>query len=188
VNSNTFPDFGKELQRPFAVAEQCYDCAELYDGCRAWPESKPFQCADYNRLPDVMPDDCGQVFPAARMQGRKEPRLRQETVAHNRGECRAPSPMPGGKQLARSRGGPRLCECGAVLFKGRRFCDSCRAQRRRQTMREYMRSRRAAPQESEDLSDMPLFAARRHATHARSGDLLLTGLPSGGARSQQTSV
>jgi hypothetical protein len=33
MQTRTFPDFGKELRRPFAVAEQCYDCAGFYDGC-----------------------------------------------------------------------------------------------------------------------------------------------------------
>jgi hypothetical protein len=33
---NRFPDFGKELQGPFEVHENCYDCAALYDGCQGW--------------------------------------------------------------------------------------------------------------------------------------------------------
>ncbi len=69
-----FPDFGKEVQRPFVVAEQCYDCAEFHYGCKAWPTDSKFACADVNRLPDVMPGDCGQVFPPPRMHGRMEPR------------------------------------------------------------------------------------------------------------------
>ncbi len=68
-----FPDFGQELKRPFAVAEQCYDCAEFYDGCHAWPASKPWRCADYLQRLDVMPGTCGQMFPPSRMKGRKEP-------------------------------------------------------------------------------------------------------------------
>jgi len=54
-------NFGKELQRAFAVAEQCYDCTELYDGCRAWPARKAFTCGRVNRLPDVTTDSDGQV-------------------------------------------------------------------------------------------------------------------------------
>ena len=50
-----FPDFDKDIRRPFAVHEYCYDCAEFYHGCNAWPGSKSFDCADYYALPDVMP-------------------------------------------------------------------------------------------------------------------------------------
>jgi len=82
----------------------------------------------------------------------------------------------------------RHCECGAVLSKGKRLCDQCPIQRRRQTMRDYMRSRRASSLESEQVSDMPLSASARPATQASSHNLPLTGLPSGGACSEQTSV
>ena len=58
-----FPDFGKELRRPCAVAEQCYDCAAFFEGCPAWPASKKFACAHYEQLPDVMPGTYGQTFP-----------------------------------------------------------------------------------------------------------------------------
>jgi hypothetical protein len=67
-----FPEFGKELRRPFQVHENCFDCTEFHDGCNAWPESKPFDCADYYPPPDVMPGTYGQVFPPWRMQGRKD--------------------------------------------------------------------------------------------------------------------
>jgi len=50
------PDFGRELARPFEVDERCFDCAELYHGCYARPESPDTRCADYLRLPDVKPD------------------------------------------------------------------------------------------------------------------------------------
>ena len=48
----------------FEVHENCCDCAGFYDGCRAWPDSRPFDCHSFNRLPDVMPGTCGQRFPA----------------------------------------------------------------------------------------------------------------------------
>jgi len=96
--------------------------------------------------------------------------------------------MAASKQCAASRAKPRLCECGTALSKGKRFCESCRVQRRRQTMRNYMRGRRAARPESEQVSELPLFATTRHPTHASGGDLPLTGLPSGAARSEQSSV
>jgi len=28
------PEFGKELKRGFEVHENCYDCADFYDGCK----------------------------------------------------------------------------------------------------------------------------------------------------------
>jgi hypothetical protein len=81
-----FPDFDKDVRRPFAVAEDCYDCGEFYDGCNARPANPPTRCRDYLRLPDVMPGTYGQEFPPSRMGGRKEPRLLRgpisaETVA-----------------------------------------------------------------------------------------------------------
>lgn len=85
----THPDFGREVRRPFEVHENCYDCVEFYDGCNAWLASKEFHCADYNRLPDVMPGTCGQVFPPSLMRGRKEPRARKE-----RGTVHQPAAIP----------------------------------------------------------------------------------------------
>jgi hypothetical protein len=58
-----FPDFGKELRRPFAVHENCYDCADFYDGCTGWRASREFDCHRYYRLPDVLPGTSGQTFP-----------------------------------------------------------------------------------------------------------------------------
>jgi len=58
------------------VHESCCGCVEFYHGCHAWPHDKPFRCADYYPLPDVMPGTSGQVFPASRMGTRKEPRER----------------------------------------------------------------------------------------------------------------
>jgi hypothetical protein len=188
VDIRCFPGPDKKLKRPFAVHECCYDCVEFYHGCSAWPEKRPFDCSDYYSLPVVMPGTCGQVFPPSRMRGRKEPKVPQKTTAGNHDDSLAPAPAPARTKPASSHAGPRLCECGAALPKGKRLCESCRVQRRRQTMREYMRSRRATRRESDDGLDMHLFAATRHATHAGSLDLPLTSLPSGGARLEQTSV
>jgi hypothetical protein len=188
MNARGFPDIDERLSRPFPVHENCYDCAEFYHGCTAWPERRPFACADYCPLPDVMPGTCGQVFPPSRTQGRKEPRVRQEPAAVGHSDSPCPASVPGWERPAVSRAGPRLCECGAALPKSKRLCESCRVERRRQTMREYMRNRRTARPASEDITDMPLFATTRAATHASSDDLLPTGLPAGGARSKQTSV
>ena len=154
-----FPEFGQELRRPFVVADECYDCAEFYDGCNAWPASKHFRCADYLRLPDVGIDgQTGQVFPPSRMNGRKEPRAigdrprpepiepttTTETPAPvelpvepaNRSNGRTPSPA--------SRPGPdgkRFCACGAVLPKRRRCCDACRQERREKAVRRWLNQR-----------------------------------------------
>ena len=73
----TFPDFGKELSRPFKVDERCYGCAELCHGCTARPENPDKRYAEYLHLPDLMPGTCGQTFPPSRMQNRKEPRIRR---------------------------------------------------------------------------------------------------------------
>jgi len=188
MQSRRFPKFGHELERGFPVHETCYDCVEFYNGCNAWPENKAFQCADYYPLPSVMPGTCGQVFPPSGMEGRTEPKVRREVAADGHEDFLVPSPAPTSKQRVPSHARPRLCECGAALSKGKRFCESCRVQRRRQTMCDYMRSRRAARPESKQVSELPLFATARHPPHASSGDLPLTGLPSGGARSEQTSV
>jgi len=56
-------DFGKELDRPLEVHENCADCGGYYDGCPAWPAARDFACRIVTRLPDVMPGTCGQRFP-----------------------------------------------------------------------------------------------------------------------------
>jgi len=131
MNFRRFPDFGKELRRPFEVHASCYNCAEFYDGCEAWPASKSFACRQYNRLPDVMPGTCGQQFP--------ETRHRNERPAE-RGQGSVPAEQKRQSQRTHARGEPRLCECGTALSKGKRLCDQCREQRGRQTKREYMRT------------------------------------------------
>ncbi len=181
---NRFPDFDKDVRWPFAVDEQCYDCAEFYHGCNARPSNQPTRCTDYYRLPDVMPGTYGQTFPPSRMQGRKEPRVRRETTESEQ----QPTPTHARKKPAESRTGPRLCGCGVLLAKGRRLCDQCRPQKRRQTMRQYMRTRRAAPSESQPVSDMPFPHAARPSVLACGGDLPSTGPQQGGTPFQQTTV
>jgi len=145
------PDFDKEVQRPFDVHENCYDCAEFYDGCKAWPQSKEFNCADFHRLPDVMPGTCGQVFPPSRMRSRREPRERKSST------------VPTGDGAPVTADGNRYCECGASLLRGKRLCDRCRIQNRRKTMREHMRHKRASVAVDID-SGWPFSAAATHAT------------------------
>jgi hypothetical protein len=143
-----FPDFDKDVRRPFAVAEDCCDCAEFYAGCHARPANPPTRCRDYLRLPDVMPGTCGQVFPPPRMQGRKEPRLYRQAQTGEQGPVEP-------------RTGARVCGCGASLSKGKRFCETCRVERRRQTkrgyMRGYMEQRRST--EIDVVSDVPFTHA-----------------------------
>jgi hypothetical protein len=148
---HTFPDFDKDVRRPFAVHEDCYDCAEFYFGCNARPSNPPTRCKDYLRLPDVMPGTYGQVFPPSRMGDRKEPRLcwttakdkpePTEKVRATRPSKQTLTPSPAAScGLA----GERLCGCGAALPKRRRCCDDCRRQRRDPTM-SRRRSRKGLP-------------------------------------------
>jgi hypothetical protein len=135
---NRFPSFGRELRRPFEVHENCYDCVEFYDGCRAWRASREFACANYYRLPDVMPGTHGQVLPPSRMQGRKKPRVTTATILEGLTRATAtPSrpPLQPSPITHRGLGGERLCECGAVLPKRKRCCHDCRQKRREETMR-----------------------------------------------------
>ena len=169
MNTVRFPNFGRELQRPFDVAEPCYDCAEFYEGCNAWPASTwptsgPIPCADFNRLPDVLPGTCGQVFPPSRMGGRKEPRAvgserppepapAPETTARDGARTRRPSPAatPGPD-------GERLCDCGTPLPKRRRCCNECRSQRREKTL-SSRRSRGTTATTVDATSDTPFPAS-----------------------------
>jgi hypothetical protein len=161
---HTFPDFDKDVRRPFAVAEDCYDCGEFYAGCNGRPASPPTCCRDYLRLPDVKAGTTGQTFPPSRMGGRRDPRLYRETAADDRGSApaTAPAPAPARKQRPRHTG-PRLCGCGATLPKGKRLCDACRAQKRRQAksgyMRTYMQQRRSGAVDAD--SDVPSTHAAR---------------------------
>ena len=176
-----FPDFGRELRRPFAVHENCYDCAGFYDGCDAWPESRPFDSTDCYLLPDVMPGGHGQVFPPSRMRGRKQPQARegpeqgQSEASPVSSTAVGPLPRrPPGQTRRRSpvanRGlsGERLCECGATLRKRKRCCDACRLKRREETMRQR-RSRRWPSTAVDAASGLPFTGRARPSTQARSG-------------------
>ena len=164
MNFRRFPDFGKELRRPFEVHASGYNCADFYDGCEAWPASKPLACGRYNRLPDVMPGTCGQQFP--------ETRRRNERPAE-RGQGSVPAKRKRQSQRARARGEPRLCECGASLPKSRWLCDPCRAANRRATMRETKRRYRGSSGGVSTGLRRAVCAAQRHAEHAPSDDLRL---------------
>lgn len=182
LTMHRFPDFDKDVRRPFAVDEQCYDCSEFYDGCNARPTNPPTRCRDYLRLPDVMPGTTGQRIPASRMGGRKEPRLcREETTDHQEPARtqRKPVALPTG---------PRLCGCGAILPKGKRLCDGCRTDRRRQTLREYKRRWRAESSGSHPVSDIPSTHAATPSAQGRGDDLPPVGHPAGVGRFGQTSV
>lgn len=150
-----FPDFGKDVKRPFAVATQCYDCATFYDGCKGWRASRVDACERYDRLPDVMPGDCGQEFPdhPAAVTRQADAGPRNETPAP---KARAKRPKPTG---------PRTCPCGTPLAKGKRYCEKCRAERRRATMRTYMQpymlARRRGPVESATSRQRHSKAAER---------------------------
>jgi hypothetical protein len=143
-----FPDFSKELKRSFPIHENCYDCAEFYDGCNAWPESKVFRCADYLRLPDVMPGTCGQLFPPSRMKGRNIPHERHGEPATAR-----PAPMVQMPTLATAQIDPkRRCPCGHHLPRRRRYCDTCREARRREAK---VRFEQKHPGRSHRTSNVP---------------------------------
>lgn len=160
-----FPDFGKELRRPFDVHELCYDCVEFYGpghgehGCGGWPASQELRCADRNRLPAVMPGTCGQAFPLSRGRHRTAPQ---------------PLPEPDGpadsRPVARPKARtPRQCGCGANLDKGKRLCDRCRERRRKQSKRAYMRcymSQRRSGM-GRPGSDVPSPAVSGQHTHAQ---------------------
>ena len=130
-----------------SIHEDCCGCIEFYHGCHAQPEGKAFKCADYRRLPDVMPGVPLPPFPPSKMQGRIEPRIRTEPAAEQ--ERPAPrrravaqpqsGPMPSVTPRAPRRQSPvaqvgpdgeRLCQCGAKLGKKKRCCVDCRSKRR----------------------------------------------------------
>ncbi len=224
---NGFPDFGKELDRPFEVDERCYDCAELYHGCNARPENPDSHCADYLRMPDAgVNGQTGQEIPPSRMGNRKEPRIRSAAGAPVRAQTqlenppshrparvkpepveqpaesdRQPdpepqAPTPSATEATISQPDPpanpkaRICGCGTVLPKGRRLCDTCRTESRRQTKRRYMRSYMEDRRSGVVGSDSGARAthATTHAVHALACDLLPMGQSDGGVLENQTSV
>jgi hypothetical protein len=185
----TFPDFGKELRRPFTVDERCFDCAELYHGCHAHPENPDTRSLDYLRLPDVKPGTCGQTFPPSRMQGRTEPRIRLGAGVPVQVDVQPKNP-PASRLASSAQLQARLCGCGAILPKGRRLCDTCRTQSRRQTRRDYMRSymeQRRSPTSGSD-PDVPFTHEMTHATQAGGEDREPTGLRPGVPPIPQTTV
>jgi hypothetical protein len=144
-----FPDFGKELRRPFEVHEVCYDCAEFYGpghgerGCDAWPANKPMKtpdkkhllCLDFNRLPDVMPGEpTGQIFPPSRMNGRRTPRERTTEPATAQPIATAHRPAVASTRQIDPQ---RRCPCGQPVPKRRRYCDRCTQVRKQQAKEKY---------------------------------------------------
>jgi hypothetical protein len=167
----TYPDFGKGLQRPFIVHENCCDCAGFYDGCVAWPQSKPFACHSYNPLPDVLAETCGQRFPATARKltavpadSKVETRLMPSTpMEHSRPsqQSRRPSPI-----ARRGLSGERLCECGATLQKRKRCCNACRLKRREETLYQH-KCREARSTVVDTGSGLPFAGSGTLSTRAR---------------------
>ena len=180
-----FPDFGKEMHRPFNVDERCYDCAEFYGpghgqpGCNAMPANPNARCLDYLRLPDVGVDgQTGQEIPPSRMGGRKEPRitLSAKTIndppadpAANKAKARtiaSINPQPERQPSPAGNPGPdgdRRCSCGAILRKRQRCCANCRAKRRKDSKLRY-RNREQSAVASRSDPDMPFPASGRPPT------------------------
>ncbi len=125
-------DFGRELLRPFEVHENCYDCAGLCDGCRAWPATRDFACHTFNRLPDVTPGTRGQRFHAT---ARKLDASLTGEVPPTTGQTEQP---PTQTCTHPRRGDPA---------KWRKY------------MRGYMKRRRAAALKSQAVSDVPFPAS-----------------------------
>lgn len=178
-------DFGKEVRPDFGVHENCYDCAEFYDGCPAWRASTVFECRVFNRLPDVgIEGKLGQEFSVARRRARTRP----EPDPARRPAVEAPSRIPPTDRPDRLR--PRTCACGTALPKGKQVCDRCRTDRRRRTRREYMARYRTRqhPAAVGSGSDSPFPAQGTHATPACRDDRRLPGHPGRVARFEQTSV
>jgi hypothetical protein len=147
-----------------ATHENCADCVESYHTCQTWPANKPFTCADFYRLPDVLPGTWGQDVLASRMKGRTKPRARDyynrqakerervrkgnqagasvETLPHlevgkARDQAGKAVGVSGRTQSPAATPGPdgeRYCACGTTIAKRRRCCDICRRQRREKTL------------------------------------------------------
>ncbi len=169
IELQRFPDFGKELRRPFEVHEICYDCAEFYGpghgerGCDAWPANRPIKtpdgkhllCLDFNRLPDVMPGEpTGQVFPPSRMNGRKTPRERTSKPTITPAALKVSVPTVAIREIDPK----RQCACGRHLPKRRRYCDDCRERRKREATARFKKTHRGRPHRA---LDRPTVAAGR---------------------------
>ncbi len=132
---NRFPDFGKEVRRPFEVHENCSDCAGFYDGCQGWPDSRPFDCHSVTRLPDVPAGTCGQRFPAT---------VRKLAAIPEDSEGR-PGPDRT-REPERAEQSPK--QTGTHSRRGD-------PEKWRKYMRGYMKRRRTAPSKSEPVSGVP---------------------------------
>ncbi len=182
---NTFPKFGEQLKRLFEVHENCYDCAEFYDGCMGWRASKGFAYEGFNRLPNVMPGMYGQQFPASRRSECAEYQPAGRYMAAGGDTCAEAAGLSHKTHRAKT----RTCGCGAILLKGKRLCDQCRTENRQQTKREYMRKYMARQRSAVDAgSDVPFPATATLSTQGSGGDLSLTGLWPGVPAPGQTSV
>jgi len=154
TTDKAFPDFGHEVKRPHPVHDSCYDCAAFYDGCEGWRAAKEFHCGHYQRLPDVMPGTCGQPWPE-KVFVPTNPN-REGIRGDSGGEPAKQRPVP---TKPKDSNGARHCDCGAPLAKGKQCCDTCRAQKRRQSkgryMGNYMRERREGSTEPQTSPGRP---------------------------------
>ena len=126
------------------------------------------------------PFDLSAVFGLSRMQGRRVPRGRPplpsaptKTEADNgsrRGTTETNSPLVSHGHRAGIQDEARRCGCGAPLVKGKRYCDPCRAERRRATMRTYMRNRRGSLARRTTSSGSPQKAALAVASRRTGAD------------------
>ncbi|MCX5645911.1 MAG: hypothetical protein NTZ17_14720 [Phycisphaerae bacterium] len=166
-----FPDFGKDLQRGFKLDERCFDCVELYAGCKARPENPALRCADYFPLPEVgVNGKTGQEIPPSRMGDRKEPRIRSSSGAPVRPQVQPEKPPA--RQLPQTNphreypaanyglAGERLCPCGARLPKRKKCCETCREKRRAETLH-GRRNREGALRRVQTVSDVPFSGPAR---------------------------
>jgi hypothetical protein len=202
---STIRKFGKELQPAFEVHENCYNCADFYAGCTGWQVSRDFDCRRYCRLPDVLPGTSGQRFPASHRKAPVDRALRsseRQAAESSRPPAREPdvetpplvdvppknTPISQPDKPVKPPG--RICGCGVPLPKGKRLCDGCRVEARRQTkrqyMRTYMRQRRSGVIGSD--SDMLFPAQSTHVARGGGEDRPLTGHPVGVSRCEQTFV
>lgn len=162
-----FPDFGKEVKRPFAVAAPCYDCAAFYQGCKAWRASKEFECSHYQQLPDVKPETRGQKFPEKVIVPADPEKRAAPKASEPQRTKRRPRTTAKARTTAACPIDPkRRCACGRNLPKRRRYCDACREARKRETMTRFNgqhpnRSHRGAPVAVEAAGSRLSAALRR---------------------------
>jgi len=161
-------DFGKELDRPFEVHENCYDCAGFHDGCVGWPADKKFACRVYNPLPDVQPGTCGQKFPATARKLPDDYWTRPGAHKADDGEKakpakRQPAPAKPHREspiALRTLDGQRMCACGAVIAKGRRCCERCKAERRGESLQHRIDAAHRSPRKAQEHTPGSQGAAR----------------------------